>query len=141
MIKLLILSAIVVLSAALGVALSANKKKRKTVFSQFYEFNEQLLLNLRYGKNSLYAVAKDYPYVAETINGKIPLDGEDGDIIKSYLKNLGSTDRNSQLEYLTERESVLKKLADESEKDCKKYSSLYLEISLMAGILVAVLLA
>lgn len=123
------------------MALSANKKKRKAVFAQFYEFNEQLLLNLRYEKNRLCDVAKDYKYVSETLEGKVPLDGEDGKIIEAYLKNLGSSDTASQTEYLTERKKVLKRLADESENDCKRYSSLYLKIALMAGILVAVLLA
>jgi hypothetical protein len=141
MIKILLLSTIIVLTTALGYLMSTDKKKRKNVFEELYEFNEQLILNLKYGKEQLSVVANSYKYVSLIINGQKVLDGEDGQFIDNYIKNLGATDAISQIDYLNERKLTLKKYKDESAENYKKYSSLYLKISFMTGILIAVLLA
>lgn len=121
--------------------LSADKKKRKNVFGELYEFNEQLLLNLKYGKHKLSDVSDNFKYVDRILKGESVLDGGDAEFIKSYITNIGATDANSQIDYLNERKQTLKKYKEESADDYKKYSSLYLKISLMIGILIAVLLA
>lgn len=123
------------------MALSAEKKKRKKVFEQFYDFNEKLLVSLKYGKDKIGEVAKDYEVVQSAMNGQAVLTGEEGAFIQDYLKNIGKTDAQTQIAYLTERKSYLQKYRDKSCEDYKKYSSLYFKLSLMAGILIAVLLA
>ncbi len=100
-----------------------------------------MLLNLKYGKERISRIANDYKYVNEVMSGKEVLSGEDGILIKEYFKNLGASDSVSQIDYLNEKKSALKKLKEESMLDYKKYSSLYIKIALMAGILIAVLLA
>ncbi len=110
-------------------------------FAELYEFNEQLILNLKYGKMKLSEVTKNYKYVNGLLSGEIEIEGDGGEFIKSYAENLGTTDAQSQIEYLNERKQLLKKYKDESFDEYKKYGSLYLKISIMAGILVAVLLA
>jgi stage III sporulation protein AB len=69
------------------------------------------------------------------------LEGSDGEFLRDYFAVIGKTEAKSQIDYLNERKQVLKKYKDESEQEYKKYSSLYLKISLMVGILIAVLLA
>lgn len=129
-----------ILSALFGVILSAEKKKAMKVFAQFYEFNEKLLLNMKFGKDKIGEIASPYEYVTASLGGKSVLKGERQDFITNYISNLGSTDALSQVDYLNERKETLKKYKLESEADYKKYGSLYLKIALMIGILVAVLL-
>lgn len=131
----------VALTTSLGIFLSANKKKRKAVFSELYEFNEQLILTLKFTRSSLDKIAEPFKYMPKILNGESVLKGEDGKIVGDYLENLGKTDALSQIDYLSERKSVLKKYKEESFSDYKKYSSLYVKIFFLIGVMVAVLLA
>lgn len=141
MIKILILLAIVVATTAIGVLLSSEKKKKAKVFSELYEFNEQMLLNLKYGKARISEIAVGYKYIKDILSGKEILSGDDNVFLKEYIKNLGASDCSSQIDYLNERKALLRKKKEESAEDYKKYSSLYIKIALMTGILIAVLLA
>lgn len=111
------------------------------VFAQFYEFNEKLLLNLKYGRNKVKEIAGEYEYVQTVLDGKSVLKGEDDDFLQNYISNIGCTDAYSQVDYLNERKQLLKKYKEDSESAYKKYGALYIKIAIMIGILVAVLLA
>lgn len=121
--------------------LSAEKKKRAQVFTELYEFNERMLLNLKFGKLRISQIASDFKYMPDIVVGKQLLNGADGQFIADYIKNIGVSDSSSQIDYLNERKSTIKKLMEESAENYKKYSSLYIKIALMIGILIAVLLA
>lgn len=133
--------AIVLLSGGLGAAISAEKKRQVTVLTQFYEFNEKLTLNLKYGRDKMSAVAQGFNLVQKALNGEEVLKGEDGEFIKSYVAGLGSSDAPTQLAYLAERGEQLKSRLEASRENYKKYGSLYFKLCVMAGILIAVLLA
>ncbi len=129
------------LTTSIGVFLSANKKKRSRIFSELYEFNEQLILNLKFNRNPVEKVAEPFKYVTEILNGKKLLDGKDGEIISDYTVNLGKSDALSQIDYLNDRKAALAKCKDDSLADYKRYGSLYVKIFFMLGVLAAVLLA
>ena len=128
------LCAIIAATTAVGVLLSADKKKRAAVFAELYEFNERMLINLKFGKQRISQIAADFKY-------KSLLGGDDGQFISQYIKNIGVSDSSSQIDYLNERKQAIKKRMDESGENYKKYSSLYIKMALMIGILIAVLLA
>lgn len=86
-------------------------------------------------------IAEPYKYVPDILNGKELISGEEGQFLKDYILNLGKTDALSQVDYLNERKLTLKKYKDESYADYKKYSSLYVKIFFLIGVMVAVLLA
>ncbi len=130
-----------ILSALLGIILTNDKKKSMKVFAQFYEFNEKLLLNLKYGRNKVKEIAAEYEYVQTVLDGKSVLKGEDDDFLQNYISNIGCTDAYSQVDYLNERKQLLKKYKEDSENAYKKHGALYIKIAIMIGILVAVLLA
>ncbi len=111
------------------------------IFSELYEFNEQLILNLKFARQPVDKVAEPYKYVPEILKGEPVLDGKDGEIISEYIVNLGKSDAMSQIDYLNGRKSSLEKLKEESFTNYKKYSSLYVKIFFMVGVLIAVLLA
>lgn len=141
MIKILILIVVVILTTLLGIFLSANKKKRMQIYSELYEFNEQLILNLKFNKSSISKIATPFKYVGNILDGSLTLSGSDGDFLRDYTENLGMTDALSQVDYLTERKSILKKYKEESFADYKRYSSLYVKIFFLIGVTIAVLLA
>lgn len=129
------------LTTSIGVYLSANKKKRKQIFSELYEFNEQLILTLKFTRSSLDKIAQPYKYIPNILSGEIPLTGDDAEFIADYTKNLGKTDALSQVDYLNEKKFLLKKYKEESFADYKKYSSLYVKLFFLIGVIIAVLLA
>lgn len=129
------------MTTALGVFLAANKKKRMTVFSELYEFNEKLLMNLKFQRAPINKVAEGFKFVPEILSGKKFFDGKDAEIISDYAVNLGKSDAASQIDYLNARKATLTKCRDDSFSDYKRYSSLYVKIFFMVGVLMAVLLA
>lgn len=133
--------AIIAATTAVGVLLSADKKKRAAVFAELYEFNERMLINLKFGKQRISQIAADFKYMPDILAGKSILGGDDGQFISQYIKNIGVSDSSSQIDYLNERKQAIKKRMEESGENYKKYSSLYIKMALMIGILIAVLLA
>lgn len=129
------------LTTSIGIFLTANKKKRMQVFGELYEFNDQLLLNLKFSRQPLNKIAEKYKFVPEVLHGERVLDGEDGEFVSDYVVNLGKTDALSQIDYLNGRKAALEKYKNESAQEYKKYSSLYLKIFFMVGVLIAVLIA
>ena len=121
--------------------LSAEKRKRAAVFAELYEFNELLLMNLRFGREDIASLAQGFRYMADVAAGKPVLKGADGRFLAEYAGGLGQSDAISQIDYLSERKVYIKKYKDESLADYKKYRSLYIKIFFMLGVLIAVLLA
>lgn len=111
------------------------------VYAELYEFNEQLLLTLKFSRASVNEVASRFKIVQDILQGKIPLKGEDAEFISDYTVNLGRTDALSQVDYLNERKTLLKKYKEESLSDYKRYNSLYVKIFFLIGVMIAVLLA
>ena len=111
------------------------------VFAELYEFNEQLILNLKFSREPIDKVAQSFKFIPEILDGKKVLEGKDGETVEGYISSLGKSDALSQIDYLNERKAVLTKCRDESFSDYKKYSSLYIKIFFMVGVLAAVLLA
>lgn len=121
--------------------LSAGKKRRMQIYSELYEFNEQLLLNIKFSRKTVDKIAENFKYVPSMLKGAKLLGGEDGEIISGYFLSLGKTDALSQIDYLNGRKAALARLKEESGADYKKYSSLYVKIFFLIGVLAAVLLA
>lgn len=121
--------------------ISAELKREMKVFAQFYDFNEKLILNLKFNKDKVDVIANDYEFVKKAMGGDCPVKGGDGEFLKNYVSDIGKTDAPTQILYLNERGQTLLALKQKSEERYKKYGSLYLKLSIMAGILIAVLLA
>ena len=92
------------------------------MFSELYEFNEQLILNLKFERKPIDKVAEKYKYIPPILAGEKVLDGKDGETIAEYAVNLGKSDALSQIDYLNGRKAALSKCKYEIFKDYKKYS-------------------
>ncbi len=135
------LIAIVVLTTLLGILLTSGKKKRMQFYSELYEFNEQLILNLKFTRSPIDKIAQQFNFIPDVMQGKKSFEGKDAEFIEDYFANLGKTDALSQIDYLNGRKPALSKLKDESAESYKKYGSLYVKIFFMVGVLFAILLA
>lgn len=111
------------------------------IFAELYEFNEQLLLDMKFSRRTMDKIAENFKFIPQMLKGDSLLDGEDGKTVADYFSNLGKTDALSQIDYLNSRKVTLSGLKEESYADYKKYSSLYLKIFFLIGVLAAVLLA
>lgn len=131
----------IALTTWIGTLVSAGKKKRMLIYSEMYDFNEQQLLNLKYNRKPVESIAEKFKFVPSILKCENLPGGEDGQILREYAENLGKTDAMSQIDYLNEKRATLTKFRDESSSDYKKYSSLYIKIFFMVGVLLAVLLA
>lgn len=129
------------LSGALGLAISAEKRKKTKVIEEFCQFNEKLIINVKYGREKISKVAEEYGYVKKAMEGAEVLKGAEGDFLKSYVSGIGKSDPTTQIDYLNERGETLKQYRQKFENDYKKYGSMYFKLSLLAGLLIAVLLA
>ena len=125
----------------MGLAISSEIKKEMKIYGQFYDFNEKLILNLKFNKDKVAVVAEQFDYVKKAMQGDRIIKGEDGEFLMQYLSDIGKTDAPTQIAYLNEKGQTLLNLKQKSEEKYKKYGSLYFKLSLMAGILIAVLLA
>ncbi|MDE7256863.1 MAG: hypothetical protein K2N50_02765, partial [Clostridia bacterium] len=96
---------------------------------------------LKFYKDKLISVADEFDCVKKVMHGDTTVRGENGEFLKRYLSDIGKTDAPTQIAYLNEKGQTLEKLKVKSEENYKKYGSLYFKLSLMAGILIAVLLA
>lgn len=111
------------------------------MFSELYEFNEQLILTLKFSRESIDKIASSFKYVPKILKGEQLLAGDDEITLREYFENLGKTDALSQVGYLSEKKAQLKKFKEDSFSDYKRYSSLYIKIFFMVGVMLAVLLA
>lgn len=125
----------------MGTAISAEKRKEFKVFTQFYEFNEKLILNMKYEREKVKKVAEGYSYVEKAFSGGDVLNGAKGEFLRSYVNGIGESDALTQIDYLNAKKQELSEFKLKSEENFKKYGSLYFKLSIMAGILIAVLLA
>lgn len=123
------------------MAVSSEIKREMKIFGQFYDFNEKLILNLKFNKDKVSVVAEPFDYVKKAMRGEQIVKGGDGEFLMQYLSDIGKTDAPTQLLYLNEKGQTLLDLKQKSEEKYKKYGSLYFKLSLMAGVLIAVLLA
>lgn len=123
------------------MTISSEIKKEMKIFGQFYDFNEKLILNLKFSKDKVGVVAEQFEYVKKAMRGELTIKGDDGEFLMQYLNDIGKTDAPTQIVYLNEKGQTLLNFKQKSEEKYEKYGSLYFKLSLMAGILIAVLLA
>ena len=66
----------------------------------YYEFNEQLILNLKFTRSPIDKIAQQFNFIPDVMQGKKPFEGKDAEFIEDYFANLGKTDALSQIDYL-----------------------------------------
>ena len=78
-------------------------------------------------------------------NGKLPpqikfLNKEQTDFLTEYIKNLGTTDKKSQLDFLGSMEEKLYSFEKDSDEKYKKYRPLFVKLGFLSGLIIFILL-
>jgi hypothetical protein len=140
MIKILISLIVIALCSLIGVLMGAEIKKKCAIYVELADFNDKLIMNLKFARKSIKEIIVDFPNLSKYINSSAHI--EDGDaLITDYFNSLGNSDSASQVDYLTEKSLEIKKERDVRLEKKAKYVPLYLKISVMIGVLIVVIMA
>lgn len=136
----------------LGKKLSEKYIKRKTFYDDFYNFNQNLKTEVSFSQNSLkQIIEKDSDsllllYLKEIIIDKNKdikinfLSDEENSFVYSYSKNLGKSDKESQLQFLASCDSKIKIYQSKADEDANKYKKLYPKLGFLIGLIILVVL-
>lgn len=142
-----------IVSTIIGVCLSKKYTIRKNFYIDYKEFNLKMKNEISFSKNTLVSIIKNTDkekifyknlqnYFIE--KNEIELDSkvftdDDKEKFYNYLKNLGTSDRKTQLDYINSiDEIILKDLIDAQEQE-KKYKKLYIKISFLIGLIILII--
>lgn len=123
----------------MGYLLSLKKKNKAKLYAELLDFNEKLILNLRYEQLPIKDILEGFETLKKALDGK--MESEDKAAVEEYFEMLGKTDSVSQIEFLITRRDALMQNSNNAYENYKRYGNLYIKIFFMVGILVAVLLA
>lgn len=115
------------------------KKNKAKLYAELLDFNEKLILNLRYEQLPIKDILEGFETLKKALDGK--MESEDKAAVEEYFEMLGKTDSVSQIEFLITRRDALMQNSNNAYENYKRYGNLYIKIFFMVGILVAVLLA
>ena len=120
--------------------MGADIKKKSVLYVELADFNDKLIMNLKFARKSIKEIIAEFPNLSNYINS--PSYIEDGDaFLSDYFNALGTSDSASQVGYLTEKSMEIKKERDIWLEKRAKYVPLYLKISVMIGVLIVVIMA
>lgn len=152
MIKIILGLFIVCLCTFIGYLLSNKYIYKKEFYLGFNEFNRVYINNVKFIKKPLkdlingVAENKFTLLLKENLfnnNSEIEnnyLTDSDKSLFENYIKILGKSDSESQLEYVNSLEEILKNNLNISIENERKYKTLYLKLGFLTGLLVFILI-
>ncbi len=144
---------VLILSVILGVLLSSKYTKRKDFFLQFSLFNNRLQKEVSFSSASIGNITKNLSkekdfnqltadYFSGEKNLKILsyLSKEENEYFSFYLQNIGLSDRETQLSFISKVEQELNEKVKVSEEEEKKYKSLYVKLGFLFGLIMLIIM-
>lgn len=150
-----ILSGIIVLclSVALSILLSNKYTKRKTFYTEFSRFNEKILKEVSFTSSSLFKISKSLSFDNDfglttskyfagekNVQTLAYLSKEENEYYLYYLSNVGLSDRESQIAFVSKTQQELVEKLKNSSEDEKKYKSLYVKLGFLFGLIMMIIL-
>lgn len=136
-----------------GYRLSVKYKDRKNFFTDFISFNEKMINEVSFSQNSLLSIVekekKENRDFGKLLYEKITdndiilpkyLKEDEAETLFEYVNNLGKSDRESQLTYLSAKKKVIDELRVSAENEAKKYGNLYIKLGFLTGLIIFVAL-
>lgn len=149
--KLVLGIILVCLSTLIGYILGGKYSFRKQFYADFYNFNNKLKQEISFRQATLtallkecnstdfYCALKNYIEKNQFNFEKTYLQKDEIEYFYNYLKILGTSDKNSQVDFLDEiNMSVLEKQKQSAVEE-KKYKALYLKLGFLFGLILFVL--
>ncbi|MBR2871434.1 MAG: hypothetical protein IKB98_08720 [Clostridia bacterium] len=142
----------IILGTFIGYKMSEKYVKRKCFYNDLFAFNQVLKTEVSFSHNSIKKIIKerktnvvtDYlneAILKENTNLNVSfLNEEENAFLQSYVKSIGKSDRESQLEILSVYEMKIKKKLDFADEEFKKYKKLYPKLGFLIGLIILVVL-
>lgn len=143
---------LVCLFTFLGYVLSGKFTLRKSFYTNFYNFNNKLKQEINFRQttlvsllndnesNDFFCAIKNYIQNNKFDFNKSYLKRDEIDFFYNYLKTIGSGDKDSQIEYLKEINSIVVEKKKQSIEDEKRYKTLYVKLGFLFGLIVLILI-
>lgn len=163
--KILLLCLIVTCCTYIGYGLSSYYRKRLKIFRDCHSFSNKLIVEINFAKNNLKEIIKSSinSYSSDfksVLNGYLNYLNSDAKVLATeqlfkknnflsddekqtiflFFKSLGRYDAENQILEIEHFKQKFESMCESAESENKKYSSLYIKLGLMFGILVAILL-
>lgn len=150
-----ILSGIIVLilSVVLSILLSNKYAKRKNFYAEFSRFNEKILKEISFTSSSLLKISKTLPHdsdfgltTSKYFSGEKKvqylsyLSKEENEYYLYFLSNVGLSDRDSQIAFISKTQQELDEKLKKTNEDEKKYKSLYIKLGFLFGLIMMIIL-
>lgn len=152
-IKFALAAIIVLFCTFLGFFASQKYRDRRSFFSDLYSFNQKYLAELKFSRKPLsellgdtepkgdfFLALKEFLGARKVNLCKSYLTKEEKDFVLEYLQMLGRGDSHSQSGYFSAQDAALFKWKEESMKNAKNYTDLYLKLGLLGGLAVVILI-
>ena len=136
-----------------GYRLSCKYIERRKFFSDFYSFNEKMINEVSFTQKSLLNLSEKekeagsdfgnvlYGKIAEQKDISLKyLKEEETVFFNEYVKNIGKSNRESQLVFLTAEKKMIDELRVEAQNDEKKYGKLFVKLGFLFGLIIFVAL-
>lgn len=153
--RVVFLATIPLICAFLGWLISIKFAESKAFWEKFAFRHEKIKAEISFSQNSLSEILESgekdgkndsFSTMANNYfkNGRITpelkfLSEEEIRFIEKYLQNLGTTDKDSQINLLKSMEAEIKKYSDTSDNRYKKYRPLYIKLGFLSGLVIFIL--
>lgn len=141
-----------ILFAVAGYLFSLKYNDSREFWDKFMFWHKKIKTEIAFSQNTLSEIlhgdeksdmflsaAINYIYDKKSITKLKFLSEEENNFLKKYLENLGTTDKNSQLNLLNSMEQELSGFVQISQNKSKKYRPLYIKLGFLFGLIVFIL--
>ncbi len=162
MTKLLLGLAVIAFTTFIGYLLTKKYRKRKSFFSQFYDFNNRFLNEIAYFRRPVGEFIAKYPYNGEfneflkgylkNINAPFGIETllqtddfsfitkDEKQLIIDYFSTLGKGGIATQTAYYNGVNETLKSVKLQTEQENKRYGDLFIKLGFLCGLFVLILI-
>ena len=143
----------IIISTYVGYIASSKHVKKKKFYDSFNEFNKRLINEVAFSQKSLidilnefdnqsdfYLIFSRFFYKQKFELNMNYLSNDDKIFIKTYLSNIGASDKKTQLNFLNEISVQIKKNYDITCENYKKYKTVYIKIGILIGLIIFIIL-
>ena len=151
--RTIFLAVIPIITAFLGYLFSVKYGEVKNFWDKFGFWHKKIKTEIAFSQNSLFEIFEGTgksdvfsDYATEYVLGKgepnkpTYLSDEEIGFVDKYLKNLGTTDKDSQLNLLNSMEFELQNFMQIAEKKNKIYRPLFVKLGFLSGLIIFILL-
>ena len=148
-----VIAIIPLIAAFLGYILSIKYGESSDFWDNFSFWHKKIKSEISFSQNSLpeifggenksdvfLTVATEYLKTKNVTLKLRFLSKEEKDFLTKYLQALGTTDRNSQLNFLNSVETELEKYRSDAENKRKRYRPLFVKLGFLFGLIVFILI-